>query len=43
MNLLSDEILLDTYICAREVECEEEFLEILVHELQLRGLTAPDI
>jgi|GEM_PF-2708797 len=42
MNLLSDEILLDTYLCACEVECEEEFIEILVHEIQLRGLKAPE-
>lgn len=43
MNLLSDDILLDTYICAREVNCDDEFLQILVHEIQLRGLIAPDV
>ena len=41
--MLSDQMLLDTYIHANQVHCEIEFIEMLAHELQRRGLSAPDL
>ncbi|URN94784.1 MAG: sporulation histidine kinase inhibitor Sda [Candidatus Pristimantibacillus lignocellulolyticus] len=42
MKLLSNELLIDTYLQAIHYQCDREFIQMLAFELQLRGIILPE-
>ncbi|MCR8659438.1 sporulation histidine kinase inhibitor Sda [Paenibacillus endoradicis] len=42
MKLLSNELLIDTYLQALHYQCDREFIQMLVLELELRGIILPE-
>ncbi|HIW33016.1 MAG TPA: sporulation histidine kinase inhibitor Sda [Candidatus Paenibacillus intestinavium] len=42
MKLLSNELLIETYHQAIHYQCDREFIQMLVFELQLRGILLPE-